>query len=112
MNLSSEHCREVGPEERIEPQEAMEHYVNLLDEGWAIDPALNILRKQFDFSGYEEVMIFTNFVAWLSAQQNHHPRLILEYKTCIVEYQTHSASGLSINDFICAAHIDHYLSRP
>jgi 4a-hydroxytetrahydrobiopterin dehydratase len=42
-------------------------------------------------------------------QQDHHPRITLEYKTCNLEYHTHSVSGLSINDFICAAHIDNYL---
>jgi 4a-hydroxytetrahydrobiopterin dehydratase len=29
--------------------------------------------------------------------------MTVTYKNCIVRYDTHSANGLSLNDFICAA---------
>ena len=110
MNLLTEHCRHLTPENKLTPEEAIKlGYVDQLDKGWEINPALNTLSRLFSFSGFDEVMLFTNYVAWLSMQQDHHPRITLEYKTCNIEYHTHSVSGLSINDFICAAHIDNYL---
>jgi 4a-hydroxytetrahydrobiopterin dehydratase len=109
MILRDAHCRELGPEDRLESTEDIDKLLAQLNEGWAIDLSSGMLSRQFVFSGFEQVMIFTNFVAWLSNQEDHHPRMTLEYKTCKIEYQTHSVSGLSINDFICAARIDAYL---
>jgi 4a-hydroxytetrahydrobiopterin dehydratase len=45
-------------------------------------------------------------VAWISNKENHHPDLIVSYNKCRVDFVTHSAGGLSENDFICAARID------
>jgi 4a-hydroxytetrahydrobiopterin dehydratase len=39
-------------------------------------------------------------------KQNHHPDLLVGYNRCRIEFVTHSVSGLSENDFICAARID------
>jgi len=55
-------------------------------------------------------MAFANVVAQIAHQQDHHPRMVIEYKTCTVMYSTHSVSGISIKDFICAAKINQALT--
>jgi 4a-hydroxytetrahydrobiopterin dehydratase len=48
-------------------------------------------------------MAFVNALAFVSHAEDHHPEMTVTYKNCIVRYDTHSAHGLSDNDFICAA---------
>ena len=69
--------------------------------GWAIDD--NKLVRTFGFSNYYRTMAFVNALAFLSHAEDHHPEMTVTYKNCIVRYDTHSAHGLSDNDFICAA---------
>lgn len=62
--------------------------------------------REFRFDNYYATMAFVNAVAWIAHQQDHHPELTVGYNRCIVRYVTHSANGISLNDFICAAKID------
>ena len=68
------------------------------------------LCRDFGFQNYYQTMAFVNALAWMTHTQDHHPELIITYKTCAVRYDTHSvnqgAGGLSENDFICAAKAD------
>lgn len=73
-------------------------------KGWAISNGR--LTKTFTFRNYHETMAFVNASAWISHREDHHPDLTVGYKECRVEYITHAISGLSQNDFICAAKID------
>jgi len=77
--------------------------VQLLD-GWSM--ASGKLVNTFGFNNYYETMAFVNALAFISHREDHHPELVVGYKTCQVRYDTHSANGLSINDFICAAKAD------
>lgn len=72
--------------------------------GWGIEDGK--LCKTYGFKGYYGTIAFVNLVAWIVQKQNHHPDLIVGYNKCRVEFITHSVSGLSENDFICAARID------
>jgi 4a-hydroxytetrahydrobiopterin dehydratase len=51
-------------------------------------------------------MAFVNAVAWIAHVEDHHPDLEVGYGHCLVTFSTHTVSGLSDNDFICAAKID------
>ena len=64
------------------------------------------ISQDFKFSNYGETMAFVNKVAAVAEQQNHHPDMLVTYNHCIVTFTTHSAGGLTKNDFICAANID------
>lgn len=69
--------------------------------GWALED--NKLVRTFGFTNYYRTMAFVNALAFLSHAEDHHPEITVTYKNCIVRYDTHSAHGLSDNDFICAA---------
>jgi 4a-hydroxytetrahydrobiopterin dehydratase len=66
----------------------------------------NEIAKVFTFRNYYETMAFVNASAYISHQEDHHPDLLVGYKTCRVTYTTHAIAGLSENDFICAAKLD------
>jgi 4a-hydroxytetrahydrobiopterin dehydratase len=64
------------------------------------------LEKTFRFKNFHDTMAFTNAVAYVAHQQNHHPDLNISYSRCKLIWNTHSVGGLSRNDFICAARVD------
>ena len=73
--------------------------------GWS--RAGNAIIKEFVFAGFTEA---TQFIAKLAAPANamdHHPDLELyQYKRVKVSLTTHSAGGLTQNDFDLAGKID------
>jgi 4a-hydroxytetrahydrobiopterin dehydratase len=74
-------------------------------EGWEIIDGM--LTKTFELPDHFQTMAFVNAVAWISHREDHHPEMVVTYSTCTVRYATHSIGGLSENDFICAAKVDH-----
>ena len=72
--------------------------------GWALDG--EAIVKTYPFPNYYETMAFVNATAWVSHRQDHHPDLEVGFNKVTMRYTTHSAGGLSMNDFICAAKIE------
>jgi len=64
------------------------------------------IRKTFAFANYHETMAFVNASAWISHCEDHHPDIGLHYNKCVVNYSTHDAGGITLNDLICAAKLD------
>ena len=77
-------------------------------DGWAIDndSGINRLVKTYKFSNYAESVKFSNKVAELAENEDHHPKIILEYGCVEVLWWSHKIKGLHKNDFICAAKTD------
>lgn len=69
--------------------------------GWQI--AGSELAKTFGFADYHRTIAFVNALAWVAHRQDHHPDLSVHFNRCRVAWSTHSAGGLTLNDFICAA---------
>jgi 4a-hydroxytetrahydrobiopterin dehydratase len=74
--------------------------------GWTMNPDAKEIRKTFAFANYYETMAFVNAVAFIVHREDHHPDLSVGYNKVTAVFSTHSVSGLSVNDFICAARID------
>jgi 4a-hydroxytetrahydrobiopterin dehydratase len=64
------------------------------------------ITKNFKFQNYYQTMAFVNAVAWVANREDHHPDLEVSYNRCKVRFSTHSAGGLTENDFISAAKVD------
>lgn len=75
---------------------------------WALSEGR--IEKSFPFRDHYETMTFVNAIAWVSHLEGHHPDLAVGYNSVTVRYSTHAISGLSENDFICAAKIEKLLS--
>jgi len=72
--------------------------------GWReVDGAI---EKRFAFEGWLETVAFVDALAWMCHVEDHHPDLRVSFDQCVVRFSTHSAGGISANDFICAAKAD------
>ena len=71
------------------------------------------LQREFRLADYHQTMAFVNAVADVANREDHHPEMVVGYNRCAVRFSTHSAGGISDNDFICAAKVDDiYLNGP
>jgi 4a-hydroxytetrahydrobiopterin dehydratase len=61
------------------------------------------IRRTYRFADYFETIAFVNALAYMVHREDHHPDLLVGYDRCEVRFATHSAGGVSDNDFICAA---------
>lgn len=61
------------------------------------------VSRSFKFTDFHQTMEFVNALAWIAHREDHHPDLDVGYDHCGVAWSTHSAGGLTRNDFICAA---------
>jgi 4a-hydroxytetrahydrobiopterin dehydratase len=103
--LSTKHCVPCeGGVPKLNQQEVLEQLAQLND--WQTNDNFTIITKQFKFLNFDRTMGFINALAWIAHQENHHPDITFGYNYCNISYYTHAISGLSENDFICAAKID------
>ena len=81
-------------------------------EGWTLtgDGASVAIEKTFTFANYYETIAFVNAVAFVAHTQDHHPDLSVNFKRCVVRFNTHEVAGISASDFDCAARVDALLA--
>lgn len=109
-NLKDKKC--VPCEGNVKPlskEEALKLLTQLKD--WQLNDTATSISRDFSFKSFLRTMSFANAIAWIANQENHHPDLALGYAHCQVTFTTHAISGLSENDFICAAKIDLLMSE-
>ncbi len=109
LKLSEQNCREMTREDALSEDE-IERYLDELTE-WALNTEdTPLISRTFSFAGYDATMSFVNQVAAIANEQDHHPLMVVEYAHCTVEFSTHSAGGVTLNDLICAARIDNLVA--
>jgi 4a-hydroxytetrahydrobiopterin dehydratase len=57
-------------------------------------------------SDFRDALLFTGAVAYLAEQANHHPDILIQWNKVTLTLSTHSAGGLTANDFDLAAKIN------
>ena len=82
-----------------------------LHADWSLNTDSDTIHRIFKFENYYQTMAFANSVAWIAHQHNHHPNMLIAYKTCRVDFSTHSVGGLSELDFNCAQTVDKLISK-
>jgi len=85
---------------------AVQTLITKIHADWSLSEDGRMIQRSFRFKNYYQTIAFVNALAWVAHHQDHHPDLEVGYNRCVVNYSTHSAGGLSENDFICAAKID------
>mgnify|MGYP000096447271 CR=1 FL=1 len=80
---------------------------------WQIyeEDGIKRLICSFAFTSYEDSVKFTNKVAKLAEQEDHHPEIVLEWGNVTVIWWSHKIKGLHNNDFICAAKTDQIITN-
>lgn len=77
--------------------------LSVLPQWRLVDGAIG---RTYRFTDYFETIAFVNALAWMVHREDHHPDLRVGYDRCEVRFRTHSAGGITENDFICAARAD------
>jgi 4a-hydroxytetrahydrobiopterin dehydratase len=64
------------------------------------------LERVFKFKDFAEAIAFTDKVAAIAEEEDHHPTLITEWGKVTVQWWTHKIHGLHQNDFVMASRTD------
>ena len=72
--------------------------------GWRVDDGK--LTREFQFNDFMEGVEFVNRVARVAEAEGHHPDLYVTWGRVTVQLTSHSAGGLTINDFKLASLIE------
>ena len=79
-------------------------------DGWDVHSnkkKIFFLEKKFTFKNFINSQNFINEVGKISEKEGHHPDISFGWGYAIIVITTHTIEGLSENDFILAAKIDH-----
>ncbi len=76
--------------------------------GWNLDGDGSdvAIQKTFHFTNYLETMSFVNAVAFIAERHDHHPDMRVQFKRCVVRFNTHDVNGISTTDIECATEVD------
>lgn len=100
--LQRGHCRHMTEDDALAPEDIAAQLQAVPQ--WRFQSGA--LRRTFSFDDYYRTMAFVNALAWIAHREDHHPELTVTYNRVTVAFDTHSAKGISLNDFICAAQAD------
>ncbi len=103
MKLAEQKCRPIQtgtpPLSRGEAEKLMEQIPS-----WTL--ADGEIAREFRFKDFRQAMQFTNEIAGIANQEDHHPDISISYNKVRLVFSTHKIGGLSLNDFIMAAKTD------
>jgi 4a-hydroxytetrahydrobiopterin dehydratase len=102
--LSSDHAREYpSGTPPLGEDEAAELHRQVPE--WERD-GVRALRREFAFDDFSQAFGLVARVALLAEAESHHPEIELTWGRAAFRTWTHTAEGLTRNDFILAAKID------
>lgn len=64
------------------------------------------LWRQWSLSNFESVKMALHEIFHIADEQDHHPEVTFTYSSLTVKWSTHSADGITDNDWACAALVD------
>lgn len=79
-------------------------------DGWDVlknEKNIFFLHKKFNFKNFLDSQEFINKVGRISEDEGHHPDISFGWGYAEIKITTHAIEGISENDFILAAKIDH-----
>ena len=76
--------------------------------GWTIqrEDGVPVLTRTIEVKNFVAALELANRIGELAEQENHHPRLVIEWGRLVVSWWTHAIGGLHMNDFVMAARTD------
>lgn len=77
-------------------------------EGWEVVEAEGVraLRKRYSFESMADGLAFAAALGKAADAEDHHPRIVIDYRWVEVSWTTHAIANLHRNDFIMAAKTD------
>ena len=105
-DLSSQSCEACKIDAPKVPRDQIKNLLLEINDWTLIEEPINKLEKVFSFKSYKKSLDFSNKVAALADEEDHHPQILLEWGKVTVTWWSHKIEGLHRNDFICAAKTD------
>jgi len=102
-------CRKDAP--TVTDDEIAELHPQVPDWDVVEVDAIKRLRRVFPVDDFAQALEFTNRVAELAEEEEHHPALLTEWGRTTVTWWTHKIKGLHRNDFVMAAKTDQLYLR-
>jgi len=102
QQLRDAHCHAASAADRLSADELPVQLAATPE--WRV--VNGVLERTFTFNDFHRTMAFVNAVAAVADSEDHHPQMLVDHGRCVVRYHTHSAGGVTHNDFICAGKID------
>jgi 4a-hydroxytetrahydrobiopterin dehydratase len=65
----------------------------------------DMLVRSWQFPSFRRALEFVNQVAALAEKSDHHPDILLSYRSVRLELSTHSEGGLTEKDFLLAGEV-------
>jgi 4a-hydroxytetrahydrobiopterin dehydratase len=84
---------------------AIDYLSGELGDTWSVVNNHHLTRS-YEFEGYPLAVEFTNTVAALAEEVNHHPDILLTWGNVRVTIWTHKIDGLTESDFYFAAKVE------
>ena len=96
-----EACRVGAP---LASQAEIEEFMQQLPNWEIVEiDGIKRLTRAYDFNNFMEAMSFSNKIAAIAEEENHHPAILTEWGKVTVTWWSHIIKGLHLNDFIMAA---------
>ena len=75
---------------------------------WSVvhEDGMNRLNREFSFKDFAQALDFTNRIAQLAEDADHHPRLVTEWGKVAVTWWSHSEGGMVVADIEMAKKVD------
>lgn len=106
LNLLNKKC--IPCEKKTKPLSKKEAKVFMKEiSDWEFDKKYRKISKEFIFEDFISSILFVNKISQIAEEEGHHPDIHISYNKVFIEISTHAIKGLSENDFILAAKIDH-----
>ena len=106
-NLSENKCEACSIDASVLTEQEINKFL-LQIPSWTVHEEEGVKRLicSFAFPNYKNSVNFTNLVAKLAEEEDHHPEIVLEWGNVTVSWWSHKIKGLHTNDFICASKTD------
>ncbi len=106
-NLSENKCEACSIDAAVLTEQQINELLPRVPS-WIVHEEEDIKRLfcSFAFTDYESSVNFTNLVAKLAEEEDHHPEIVLEWGNVTVSWWSHKIKGLHKNDFVCASKTD------
>ena len=104
-----EACRVGAP---LASQAEIEEFMQQLPNWEIVEiDGIKRLTRAYDFNNFMEAMSFSNKIAAIAEEENHHPAILTEWGKVTVTWWSHIIKGLHLNDFIMAAKTEELIKK-
>ena len=104
-----EPCRIGAP---LATQAEIEKYMQQLPKWKIVEiDGIKRLTRTYDFNNFMEAMSFSNKIAAIAEEENHHPAIVTEWGKVTVTWWSHIIKGIYLNDLIMASKTEELFNK-